>query len=130
MPITEATRKRIFSILKKHLETCTPPMVGSSGKEKLTLHIRGNKAVPYGYDKKIIPGMFFAAIEQRKDSVAFHFFPSYFSADMKKVAPSLYACLKGKTCFHFKKAEQVNEKELKALLKAGVKLWKKEGYVE
>lgn len=129
MPITDETRKKIFAVLKKHLDACTPPMVGTKGAKPLTLHLIGNKPVPYGYDNKIIPGMFFAAVEQRKDSVAFHFFPSYYNAGMKKVAPSLYTCLKGKTCFHFKKVDQVDEKELKALLQAGVNAWKKEGYL-
>lgn len=92
--------------------------------------IIGNKPVPYGSDKKIIPGMFFASVAQRKDSVAFYFFPAYMHKGLKDIAPSLYKCLKGKTCFHFKKEEQVNEKELAALLKAGILAWKKMGYMK
>jgi hypothetical protein len=49
---------------------------------------------------------------------------------MLDVAPSLSKYLKGKTCFHFKKEEQVNEKELSALLKKGVAAWKKMGYMK
>ena len=130
MPITDETRTAIFNKLKKHLKKCTPPMVARSDSNSNGYHLMGNKPVPYGYDKKIIPGMFFAAIADRKDSVTFHFFPSYMNPNYKEVAPSLYKCLKGKTCFHFKKEEQVNEKELSALLKKGVAAWKKAGYMK
>jgi hypothetical protein len=49
---------------------------------------------------------------------------------LKEVAPSLYKCLKGKTCFHFNKEEQVNEKELNLLLEKGMDAWKKSGYLK
>jgi hypothetical protein len=130
MPIKDETRKIIFDKLKKSMERCTPPMVAKASTSNQTYELIGNKAVPYGYDKKIIPGMFFSSIAQRKDSVAFYFFPSYMNEKLKVVAPTLYKCLKGKTCFHFKKVEQVDEKELGALLKKGMEAWKKAGYMQ
>jgi hypothetical protein len=130
MPITQETRALIFEKLKGQLEKCSPPMTAGESKKVLHYELTGNKPVPYGYDKKIIPGMFFASIAQRADSVAFYFFPSYMNPKLKDTAPSLYKCLKGKTCFHFKKPEQVDEKELKALLKAGITAWKKAGYMK
>jgi Domain of unknown function (DU1801) len=130
MPITEETRILIYNKLKKNLEQLTPPMVAKNGSEKLSYELIGNKPVPYGYNKKIIPGMFFATIAQRKDSVTFHFFPCYMDTQLQEVAPSLYKHLKGKTCFHFKKEEDVNERELKLLLKKGVAVWKKAGYMK
>lgn len=129
MPITPETREKIYDTLAKHLKKCTPPMKGEFNADELSCQLIGDKPVPYGYDKKIIPGMFFASVAQRKDSVAFYFFPSY-TDDMKEVAPSLYKYLKGKTCFHFKKETDVNEKELAALLKQGVAAWKKAGYMQ
>ncbi len=74
MPITDETRKLIFNKLKKHLDKCTPPMVKGKDSSGLAYELMGNKPVPYGHDKKIIPGMFFAALAQRADSVTFHFF--------------------------------------------------------
>lgn len=73
---------------------------------------------------------FLAAIAHRKDSVAFYFFPSYYHDELRDIAPSTYMLLKGKTCFHFKKTEQVHDKELKALLTAGIALWNKSGYMK
>ena len=131
MPITAEIRSGIYNTLERALKKCTPPMVSKSDEKKQSIELIGNKAVPYGHDKKIIPGMFFAAVMQRKDSVAFYFFPIYYKTEQfKKVAPGLLKCLKGKTCFHFKKEEEVNEKELETLLKLGVKAWKDEGYMK
>lgn len=130
MAISDETRKLIFNTLKKHLETCTPPMVQGGETENHSYGLMGNKPFPYGYDKKIIPGMYFAGIAQRKDSVAFHFFPMYMNSEFDNLAPDLYKCLKGKTCFHFKKAEQINEKELELLLKKGIEAWEKAGYMK
>jgi hypothetical protein len=128
VPIGENTRNAIYNRLKKNLEQFAPPMVAKAGDASYEL--MGDKPVPYGYDKKIIPGMFFASIAHRKDSIAFYFFPCYMDTGLKEVAPSLYKLLKGKTCFHFKKEEEVNERELKLLLKKGVTAWKKAGYMK
>ncbi len=127
--MTEETRILIFNKLKKNLEKFTPPMVVTMNSSNSSYEIIGNKPVPYGYNKKIVPGMFFALIAQRKDSVTFHFFPLYMDPKLKEVAPSLYKCLKGKTCFHFNKEEQINEKELILLLEKGIIAWKKSGYM-
>lgn len=105
-------------------------MVVVTDKDDQGFQLIGNKPVPYGYDKKIVPGMFFASVAQRKDSVTFHFFPCYMNAKMQEVAPTLYKHLKGKTCFHFKKEDQIDEKELAALLKKGMDAWKKAGYMK
>lgn len=130
MPLTEETRGKIIATLKKHLKKCTPPMKIDKSQTSHGFSLIGNKPVPYGYSKRMIPGMFFAAVASRKDSVTFHFFPTYMNPKLEKVAPSLYKCLKGKSCFHFRKEEQVNEKELDALLKKGMAEWKKAGYMK
>ena len=49
---------------------------------------------------------------------------------MKEVAPSLNKFLKGKTCFHFNKEEQINEIELRILLEMGIIAWEKLGYMK
>lgn len=78
MPISDESRKQIFDKLRHGLAKCTPPMViARETPGNLSIELIGNTPVPYGYDKKIIPGMFFASVTQRKDSVAFYFFPSY-----------------------------------------------------
>jgi len=105
-------------------------MVHSKGSDE-AYQVMGNKPVPYGYKKEIVPGMYFSSVVIRKDSVNFYFFPTYMNpGEYKTLAPSIFKLLKGKTCFHFKKEEQVNEKELDAILKKGIVHWKKAGYMK
>ena len=130
MPITDETRNAIFDKLKRNLERIIPPMVVTKDSPNISYEISGDKPVPYGYDKKMVPGMYFASIAQRKESVVFYFFPAYMNTKMLEVAPSLCKCLKGKTCFHFKKEEQVNEAELALLLEKGLAAWIRLGYMK
>lgn len=129
MAISAETKKIIFNKIKTSLEKCTPPMVYKKGSAD-AYELIGNKPVPYGYKKEIVPGMYFASTMIRKDSVAFYFFPCYMNPQFKKIAPSLHKHLKGKTCFHFKKEADVNEKELSAMLEKGMKAWKDAGYMK
>jgi hypothetical protein len=126
----ENNRKEIFNLLRTQLMECVPPMVVKEDKAFQSFEIIGNKEVPYGYNKKLIPGMYFASLAQRKDSIVLYFFPAYGMPDLLDGSPNLNKCLKGKTCFHFTKAEQINHEELKRLLEEGVKIWMRLGYVK
>ena len=95
-----------------------------------TFEIIGNKPVPYGSTKRIVPGMYFASAVARRDMVSFHFMPIYYNKKAYvDVAPTLLKSLKGKACFNFRKPEQIERKELDALLRKGKKVWKKLGYM-
>jgi hypothetical protein len=128
-PLNSETKKKIFNKIVKELEKFTPPMIHKKDSAQ-GYELIGDKPVPYGSKRVIIPGMSFASAMIRTDSVAFYFFPCYMDPSMEKVAPSVFKHAKGKTCFHFKKVEDVNEKELAALLKAGSIAWKKAGYLK
>ena len=130
MPLTAEDRKQIFDSIKSVLQKQCPPMLVSKDKEGV-YELMGNKPVPYGSKKTIIPGMYFSSVVARNDMVSFYFFPIYFHApDFIDLIPTMAKCLKGKTCFNIKKREQVNTKELNALLKKGVAAWKKQGYMK
>lgn len=129
MPLSPASKKEITDKLKSAFLKCAPPMV-IAGQSKDAMQLMGNTPVPYGYSKKIVPGMFFCSYVVRKDMVSFHFFPMYMNDEFLKHIPNLGKTLKGKTCFNFKKPEQVHEKEIAALLKKGVIAWKKLGYLK
>lgn len=130
MPLQPEIRQDIFNRIKGELEKCCPPMVIARNKAGV-FEIMGNKAMPYGSKKTIVPGLYFSSVVERKDMVSYYFFPIYYhTEDFIGLIPTLSKCLKGKTCFNFKKPEQVNEKELRALLKKGVSAWKKLGYMQ
>ena len=130
MPLTTETRNQIFDSIKSVLVKQCPPMVVSKDKEGV-FELMGNKPVPYGSKKVIVPGMYFSSVVARKDMVSFYFFPIYYhTKDFIDLIPTMAKCLKGKTCFNIKKTEQVNTKELSALMKKGVGAWKKAGYMK
>lgn len=130
MPLTDPDRLEIFQTLKAAMLDLTPPMVVAKDSAQ-GFEIIGNVPAPYGSKKEIIPGMYFASAVPRKDMVSFYLFPLYgHNEAFESIAPIAMKCLKGKTCFNFKKPEQVNRKEIDALLKKALQVWKKEGYVK
>lgn len=129
MPLSTEVKAEILKKLKSALRKCSPPMVISKETEE-SMELMGNKPVPYGYDKKMVPGMYFSSFVARKDMVSFYFFPMYMHAEFNDIIPTMIKTLKGKTCFNIKKPEQIDEKELAALLKKGVAAWKKMGYMK
>jgi hypothetical protein len=130
MPLKPEIRESIFNSLKSALEKCQPPMVVSKEKKDV-FELMGNKPVPYGSKKTIVPGMYFASVVARKDMVSFYFFPLYYQEkEYANVIPNLMKSLKGKTCFNFRKPEQLNSKELNAMLKKGIQAWKTRGYMK
>ena len=129
MPLQPEVRTAIFEKIKNSLQKQMPPMVVAKEQPDV-FELMGNKPVPYGSKKEIVPGMYFSSVVARKDMVSFYFFPIYFTEDFKEYIPTMIKHLKGKTCFNFKKPEQVNEQELDALLSEGVKAWKENGYMK
>lgn len=131
MPVTIETKEKIIDSLKKILKQYAPPLVQKKTEGATGYELIGNVAAAYGYKKEMVPGMYFASTMMRKDSVAFYFFPTYMNEkEFSSVAPNTYKCLKEKTCLHFKKPEEVNEKELKAMMKKGIDYYKKQGWIK
>ena len=129
MPLSTEERLEIFNSIKEVLKEQCPPMKVSKEKEGV-FELMGDKPVPYGSKKVMVPGLYFSSVVARKDMVSYYFFPIYYhSADYIDLIPTMSKFLKGKTCFNFKKSGQVNQKELRALLKKGVQAWKKLGYM-
>ncbi len=130
MTITAETKTKIFSLLEKVMEENCPPLVKKKSA-KDSIEVIGNTPTPYGYKKVMVPGMYFASALIRKDNVSFYFFPCYMKPDeFKKPAPTAMKCLDGKTCFHFKKEEQVIEKEIRSMFKKGIEFYKKQGWIK
>ncbi len=128
--MTPETRKTIFEKLAASLKKQCPPMVCSKDTAACCETI-GNAPQPYGSRKKMVPGMYFASAVARKDMVSLHFLPMYYNREAYlDVAPTLLKNLKGKACFNFRKLEQINERELDAMLKKGAQAWKKRGYMK
>lgn len=71
MPLTAEAKTAMFNTLKECLEKCCPPMVITKNSDT-GIELIGNKPVPYGFKKEIVPGMYFASAILRKDVVSFY----------------------------------------------------------
>ncbi len=130
MPLTVETGIEIFEKIKSVLQKQSPPMIVSKNT-KDCFELIGNKPVSYGSKKVMAPGMYFSSVFARKDMISLHFFPIYMKKEMfEPLIPNMIKLLKGKSCFNFKKPEDVNEKELNALIKKGIEAWIKLGYMQ
>ena len=129
MPLTSETKEKILNLLKRVMNEHCPPLVIKK-ETKGGVEVIGNVPTAYGYKKEMVPGMYFASALIRPSNVSFYFFPIYTAPEeFKNLAPTAMKYLDGKTCFHFKKEEQVIEKEIKALFKKGIAMYKKQGWV-
>lgn len=74
--------------------------------------------------------IYFAAVMIHKGHVGFYYMPVYAEPDMKGVFdPALLKLLKGKSCFHIKKLDDVLLGYIEAALAEGFRLYKEKGWV-
>lgn len=127
MPPKPAELKATFQALRGLLERYQPPLVAKMDDarrfdlwSKKDLVIDGRKRTE----------VYFAGVIIQKSYVGVYYMPVYTSPEMKKLfAPELLALLKGKSCFHIKTLDRRLLAQVKAVLAAGFKLYKKRGWV-
>lgn len=74
--------------------------------------------------------VFFASVTIHKGHVGFYFMPVYTEPDMKNVFDAnLLKLLKGKSCFHLKKLDDLLMGQIEDALAEGFKLYKEKGWV-
>ncbi len=75
--------------------------------------------------------VFFVGLILQSSYVGFYFMPVYSNPEEVKplLDPALLKCLKGKSCFHIKKADAEILKQVKAALKVGYLQYKMNGWV-
>jgi hypothetical protein len=112
--------EKIFRLYEKKLRFST------DGKSKCQLSA---KKTIFVFNKEH-KGIFFASAVIQGGFVGFYFFPIYTHVNEFKDLPLiLKKCLKGKSCFHIKKNDAELMKSIKNLLKKGLEVYKKAGWV-
>ena len=113
-------QQKLIAILRAHegvlrITTDTP--------EKFEM--TGTKETMQGKQK--VSGYYFATVVPKPTDVRLYFFPAYTHPDAyADISASLRKCLKGKSCFHLKQMDASLEKEIKAAVAKGVKLYKQD----
>jgi hypothetical protein len=74
--------------------------------------------------------VYFAGLMIHKGYVGFYFMPIYSDTDVKSVfGQELLKLLKGKSCFHIRKLDEVLVKQLTEALEVGYSLYKERGWI-
>lgn len=74
--------------------------------------------------------LFFGAVVVNKSYVSVHLMPVYvFPGLLESLSPELRARMQGKSCFNFKRTDQVPVTELADLVSAGFQAYREAGYV-
>lgn len=74
--------------------------------------------------------VYFAAVMIHRGHVGFYFMPVYAAPEMKMLFdPALLKLLKGKSCFHIKKLDDILLSYIESALAEGYKLYKEKGWV-
>ena len=90
--------------------------------------VAGTKPCMQGKQK--VDGIYFASVVPKPKDIRFYFFPNYTHATaFAQQYPTIQKCLKGKSCFHIKAFTADMENELTAMVKLGVALYQKQGWL-
>lgn len=73
---------------------------------------------------------FFAGLIIQSSYVGLYFMPIYVEPALREVInPELLKCLKGKSCFHIKKTDEILLEQIKEALEKGYALYQQRGWV-
>lgn len=118
--------KEIDTFLRNILRQYVPPLKIRTNTEG-SFEVAGTKETMQG--KLKVDGFYFASVVPKEKDVRLYYFPIYTHATDFNITDNLKKCLKGKSCFHFKKLDESLEKEISEMVKKGISIYKKEGLV-
>jgi hypothetical protein len=120
-------REEIFNPIKTLMQAYVPPLTAKMDDEShfdlwsikdLTIEGRKRKEV------------YLAGLIIQKSYVGFYYMPIYANPELKKVFPAeLLKLLKGKSCFHIKKLDDILLEQIRAVLKTGFEVYQERGWI-
>ena len=117
----------IFQQLRSLLARYQPPLVSKHDMWRYFDLWSFKDLVIEGRKRKEV---FFAGLIIQKGYVGFYFMPVYSDVEMKEFfQPELLSRLKGKSCFHIKKLDEVLLGQIDAALQAGYALYQQKGWI-
>jgi hypothetical protein len=122
----------LVPIFNKLVEILSPYEKGSiskvGGKEGQLLLISKKEIEVEGRKRD---ELYFAGVLVQKGYVGFYFMPVYSDTEIKEIfKPELLKLLKGKSCFHIKKADDEIFGQIKGALKIGYKIYKQKKWID
>lgn len=116
----------IFNSIKKLLLPYEKGSISIRGGDGGQIILVSNKPVEINGKKR--DELWFAALLVQKGYIGFYFMPVYSKPEINEVfKPELLKCLKGKSCFHIKKADAVIYAQIEEALAKGYLAHKRAG---
>jgi len=113
----------IFNLLKKVL-------VKYENRLTVTIDKSDRYNLNAGYSEKHKRDIYFGGVEIKKNYVSFHLMPVYINPKLlNNLSPGLKKRMQGKSCFNFKKADELLFKELSKLTKNAFDFFKRDGMI-
>ena len=123
----EDKRAEIFAQLKDPLVNYTPPFEAKIDNDRWYDLYSIKDLVIEGRKRKEV---YFAGIIIQKAYVGFYYMPVYAEPEIKALfKPELLKLLKGKSCFHINKLDEVLLEQIRQALENGFKLYQERGWV-
>jgi hypothetical protein len=117
----------IFNIIKNLMKKYENPLVPKIDMDSRYELWSVKNVVVEGRKRKEI---YFAGIIIQSNYVGFYYMPVYVETDIKNMFETdLLKLLKGKSCFHIKKIDEVLEKQIADALEQGYLLYKKREWI-
>jgi hypothetical protein len=122
-----STVKEIQEFLSESLKKHVPPLRINKEMSEI-FEVSGNKQAMQG--KQLVDGFYFASVVPKPKDVRLYFFPIYtHPIFFDSISPELRKCLKGKSCFHFKKFSQELRSDIESMIAQGVKIYSQENLI-
>ncbi|WP_075352162.1 hypothetical protein [Algoriphagus marinus] len=118
---------QLRAFFEKSLLTFCPPLQVRKN-EAMLFEVAGTKETMQG--KQLVSGLYFASVIPKPKDVRFYFFPIYTNPEeFEWISPAMKKCLKGKSCFHFKKLDFELQNEFLKMISHGVLLYGEKGLI-
>jgi hypothetical protein len=122
-----STVKEIQEFLSESLKKHVPPLRIDKEMSEI-FEVSGNKQAMQG--KQLVDGFYFASVVPKPKDVRLYFFPIYtHPIFFDSISPELRKCLKGKSCFHFKKLTLELRSHIESMIALGVKIYSQENLI-
>lgn len=122
-PELKFTQQKLTEFLRKNV----PPLKITKDNSSV-FEVFGSKEITY-LGKKM-DGIYFATVVPKPNDVRLYFFPIYTHAkEFENIPQSVKKCLKGKSCFHIKNADDKFLIDFKKMINKGVSIYKKSNLI-
>jgi hypothetical protein len=118
---------QIFDTLKPLLQAYVPPLTAKVNDASHFDLWSVKDVVIFGRPRQ---GVYLAGLVIQKSFVGFYYMPIYARPELKTaLAPELIKLLKGKSCFHIKKLDEVLITQIRSALEIGYKFYQQNDWI-